>query len=394
MSETKTKNSKKPKEKSGYKWTKVGWIPEEWEIKELGKLGNVLSGLIYSPKDVIDNGTLVLRSSNIQENRLSFKDNVYVDTSNLKFNEVKQDDILICVRNGSKNLIGKNASISKEVEGEAFGAFMSIYRSKHNGFLRHYFKTELYQQEIHKNLGATINSINGSNLKKFKVPFPPLPEQQKISSILNTWDKAIATQEQLIAQKQALKKGLMQQLLTGKKRFAGFEGEWEEVRLEKLLKIGNGKDYKHLNNGTIPVYGTGGIITYVDDFLYEGESVGIGRKGTIDKPVYLTGKFWTVDTLFYCYSFENCKPQYIYYLFQTINWKRYNEASGVPSLSQSTIKSIKVKVPDIKEQTKIIEILSKIDSQIKSLVNKLTEIQKQKQGLMQQLLTGEKRVKV
>ena len=88
-------------------------------------------------------------------------------------------------------------------------------------------------------------------------------------------------------------------------RFGEFEGEWEEKKLREVLTIGSGKDYKHLGVGNIPVFGTGGLMTTVDAFLYDGETVCIGRKGTIDKPMYFKGKIWTVDTLFYTHSFKN-----------------------------------------------------------------------------------------
>ena len=81
--------------------------------------------------------------------------------------------------------------------------------------------------------------------------------------------------------------------------------DWEEIFLGKILDFGSGKDYKHLLNGDIPVYGTGGFMTSVNEFLYDGKSVCIGRKGTINKPIFLTGKFWTVDTLFYTRNFKN-----------------------------------------------------------------------------------------
>ena len=84
-----------------------------------------------------------------------------------------------------------------------------------------------------------------------------------------------------------------------KLRFKEFSGVWEDKLIGQILTVGSGKDYKHLSNGDIPVYGTGGYMLSVNDYLYDGESVGIGRKGTIDKPIFLTGKFWTVDTLFY-----------------------------------------------------------------------------------------------
>src|SRR5690606_1302883 len=107
-----------------------------------------------------------------------------------------------------------------------------------------------------------------------------------------------------------------QHTLQPKLRFPEFEGDWDEIYISNILSIGSGKDYKHLNEGNIPVYGTGGIMTYVDNFIYEGESVGIGRKGTIDKPVFLTGKFWTVDTLFYTHKFSNSLPKFVYNIFQ------------------------------------------------------------------------------
>lgn len=103
-----------------------------------------------------------------------------------------------------------------------------------------------------------------------------------------------------------------------KLRFKEFSDEWVEKPISKALKIGSGKDYKHLNIGDVPVYGTGGYMLSVDKYLYDGESVCIGRKGTIDKPIFLNGKFWTVDTLFYTHSFNNSIPKFIYSIFQKL----------------------------------------------------------------------------
>jgi len=123
--------------------------------------------------------------------------------------------------------------------------------------------------------------------------------------------------------------------------------DWEVKELGDILTFGSGRDYKQLQNGEIPVYGTGGVMTYVNEFLYDGESVGIGRKGTIDKPVFLNGKFWTVDTLFYTHQFLNSNPKFIYYKFCLIKWKEYNEASGVPSLNKNTLQKIKISFPKL-----------------------------------------------
>ena len=191
---------------------------EEWEEVRLGDVGEVISGLTYSPKNIDKNGILVLRSSNVQKRKLAFDDNVYVNTTTLKFNPVEENDILICVRNGSKSLIGKNALINKENKGVAFGAFMSVFRSQHNIFLFQLFDTHIYKREVHRNLGATINSINGSDLKKFKIPFPPLQEQQKIAQVLSTTDKEIELLKKEFEALKEQKRGLMQRLLTGEVR--------------------------------------------------------------------------------------------------------------------------------------------------------------------------------
>ena len=175
--------------------------------------------------------------------------------------------------------------------------------------------------------------------------------------------------------------------------FQDTEG-WKEYKLKSLCEIGNGKDYKHLGSGNIPVYGSGGYMTSVDDFLYDGESVCIGRKGTIDKPIFLTGKFWTVDTLFYTYSFHNCLPKFLYLIFQQINWYKYNEAGGVPSLSKTTIGEINVFAPvekkgDLKEQQKIADCLSSLDELIEATAQKVEALKEHKKGLMQRLFPAE-----
>ena len=123
----------------------------------------------------------------------------------------------------------------------------------------------------------------------------------------------------------------------------------------------------------------------VSDWLYEGESVCIGRKGTINKPFYVDGKFWTVDTLFYTYDFEGILPKYCYYLFQTIDWLQYNEASGVPSLSKSTIERIQISIPSIDEQAKAIQILDRVEMAITCWRELLNHDESIKQYLLSQL---------
>ncbi len=169
--------------------------------------------------------------------------------------------------------------------------------------------------------------------------------------------------------------------------------DWEVKALGDVLSVGNGRDYKHLSFGDIPVYGTGGYMTSVSDYLHDGETVCIGRKGTIDEPQYHTGKIWTVDTLFYTYGFQNVCVKYLFYLFNRIDWKKYNEATGVPSLTSKNILAIIAQFPKLSEQIRIATELSNIDALISELGKLIEKKRAIKQGAMQQLLTGKKRLK-
>ena len=251
----------------------------------------------------------------------------------------------------------------------------------------------LYQILTHKRESIVRTYLQGGQgnlsakiVKKIKIAFPENQEQQKIADLLSAVDNRIQNLEKKKALLEQYKKGVMQQLFKQEIRFKDDEGnafpEWETRKLGDLLTIGSGKDYKHLDYGTIPVFGSGGLMTNVNDFLYDGDSVGIGRKGTIDKPVFLTGKFWTVDTLFYTHTFKNVIPRFILYTFLKINWYKYNEASGVPSLSKRTIE---IGVTSIKEQTKIANFLSAIDQKTDLVDQQIEHAKTYKKGLLQQM---------
>ncbi|RLT91615.1 MULTISPECIES: restriction endonuclease subunit S [unclassified Ketobacter] len=192
----------------------------EWEQKPLGKLGEVVGGLTYSPADVTDEeGTLVLRSSNIQNGSLSFNDNVYVTCTVPEKNITRENDILLCVRNGSKALIGKSALLRGKGINCFHGAFMSIFRAKEPLFIFQLFQSNLFYKEVQKNLGATINSINGSDLRKFKFLIPGSKEERdKIAAVLSSSDQEVSALIHKLDTLKQEKKALMQQLLTGKRR--------------------------------------------------------------------------------------------------------------------------------------------------------------------------------
>ena len=184
-----------------------------------------------------------------------------------------------------------------------------------------------------------------------------------------------------------------------KLRFPEFEndGGWKVVRLGEFITVNSGKDYKHLNFGSIPVYGTGGYMLSVDEELSNIDAVGIGRKGTIDKPQFLKAPFWTVDTLFFLTPQNGFDVKFIYYLSQTIQWKKYAEQTGVPSLSKVSIEHIETIIPpSLPEQQKIATFLTSLDEQISAHTKKLEALKTHKKGLMQQLFpaNGEKTPKL
>lgn len=244
---------------------------------------------------------------------------------------------------------------------------------------------------VQKGAKNTIQISNDTFVSK-PICLPSNPaEQQKIAECLTEMDNLISAQAQKVELLKTHKKGLMQQLFpqpgetTPQLRFPGFTGEWEEKKFGDCFEIGSGRDYKHLTKGNIPVYGSGGYMCSVNNFLFDGESACIGRKGTINNPMLLHGKFWTVDTLFYTYNYVDTFAYFIYLLFLNIDWMKHNEAGGVPSLSKTIINNISVHLPKMLEQQKIAECLSVLDKDIEAESAKLEALKAHKKGLMQQL---------
>ena len=169
-------------------------------------------------------------------------------------------------------------------------------------------------------------------------------------------------------------------------RFKGFSEDWEQRKLGEVVEICSGRDYKHLEEGDIPVYGTGGYMLSVSESLSEkDDAIGIGRKGTIDKPYILKAPFWTVDTLFYCIPKKNYDLNFIYSIYQNINWKSMDESTGVPSLSKMAINKVNVFAPSVTEQTKIGAYFSNLDHLITLHQRKCDEIKTLKKYMLQKM---------
>ena len=217
---TKGLNPNAPMKDSGVEW--LGGVPKHWQMKKLKYVGEAKNGLTYSPNDVSDAsvGTLVLRSSNIQNARLAFEDNVYVDMKVPERSLVHKDDILICSRNGSRRLIGKNALITEDLAGQAFGAFMVVFRSNINLYLYWILNSPLFEYQSGSFLTSTINQLTIGNLDSMEVPIPPIEEQVRIMKYLevemDVFDKLIAKATNAIQLMQERRTALISAAVTGK----------------------------------------------------------------------------------------------------------------------------------------------------------------------------------
>lgn len=165
-------------------------------------------------------------------------------------------------------------------------------------------------------------------------------------------------------------------------RFAHFQNSWQKVSFSQMVSIGSGQSYHHLQSGDIPVYGTGGYMLSVNESLSTQDAIGIGRKGTIDKPYILRAPFWTVDTLFFAIPASGFDLDYLHALSITVPWAKYDESTGVPSLSKNTIYGIEVLTPDLEEQETIGAYFRELDALIVAEVAKLEKLRALKQTML------------
>ena len=216
--------------------------------------------------------------------------------------------------------------------------------------------------------GSTVNNLNKELVGNTEVKVPSIAEQAKIGEYFSKVDDLITLHQKKFEQLTILKKYMLQKMFPQNGsdkpeiRFEGFTDDWEQRKLSDVVDVRSGRDYKHLEEGDIPVYGTGGYMLSVSEALSDDEdAIGIGRKGTIDNPYILRAPFWTVDTLFYAVPREKHDLNFVYGIFQNINWKAKDESTGVPSLSKATINAVSTMTPDYEEQRLIGEYFSNLD---------------------------------
>lgn len=381
-------------------------IPAGWKEKRLKDVGKCLTGLTYTPKDVTDDsGLLVLRSSNVQGGKLVFDDNVYVKRDVNVKNYTQSGDILVCVRNGSSNLIGKNAIITADGNGLPHGAFMMLFRSKHYQYLYQLFSSEMYNKQVYRNLGATINSINSSDFYKFRFLFPPLPEQKAIAALLSTWDEAIEKTERLIQVKEAILKGQIQKLISQRC------DSWPHTKPKKIFDTITEKNFPDeellsvtQDRGVIPRSMLEGRVMSPDgttasyklikrgDFAislrsFQGGIEYSNYQGIISPAYTVLRPKIELSSDFYRLFFKS----YIFiekYLNLGVIGIRDGKQISIPDFL-----SIKIPVPPLEQQKEIAETLSVCQHEIDLLKQLAEKYKTQKRGLMQKMLTGEWRVK-
>jgi len=386
-------NSQFTTHNSQFKKTEIGVIPKDWEVKSLEDNIDLLTGFPFPSNKYSKSGTKLLRGSNVKRGIIDWSSDITQYWEKIipehKMYLLKEGDIVIAM-DGS--LVGRSFARLSQNDLPAL-LLQRVARIRSNSMDMGYLK-ELVCSKYFTEYCDTVKTVTAiphispSDIKNYKVPAPPTKEEQSaIAEVLSDTDNLIQSLEKRIAKKRQIKQGAMQKLLTPKE-------DWEVKKLGEILKVRHGKSQKDVEdrNGQYPILGTGGLMGYGNQFLYDRKSVLIGRKGTIDKPRYMDIPFWTVDTLFYTEIFKCISPKYLFYKFLQIDWYSYNEASGVPSLNAKTIENIEISVPPLEEQTHIAIILSDMDAEIETLEKKLAKHKQLKQGLMQNLLTGKIRL--
>lgn len=228
-------------------------------------------------------------------------------------------------------------------------------------------------------------------LSDIKDYFPIFDEQSAIGSLFRTLDDLLSSYKDNLTNYQALKATMLSKMFpkagqtVPEIRLNGFEEDWERKGLSEVCTINSGRDYKHLKNGDIPVYGTGGYMLSVNEKLSDEDAIGIGRKGTIDKPYLLSAPFWTVDTLFYVICKVGYDLNYLFLIFQKIRWKKFDESTGVPSLSKKTIEKVVSKFPSYEEQCAIGLYFSDLDNLINYYQEKISQLETLKKKLLQDM---------
>ncbi|MEG0498230.1 MAG: restriction endonuclease subunit S [Carnobacterium sp.] len=377
----------------------------DWDFRSLGDEVKFFSGLTYSPDNIVKkDGTFVLRSSNVKNGEIIETDNVYVENKAVNSINVQVGDIVVVVRNGSRSLIGKHATIKKTMENTVIGAFMTGIHSDHSSFVNALLDTRQFEVEIHKNLGATINQITVGNFKKMQFFFPLNSEQEKIGSFFNKLDDLINLQKQLLNDHKELKKAMLQKMFPQKGesvprvRFSGFAENWKQKQLEEisLITMGqspNGDNYTDDPSDYILVQGNadmknGRVVprvwtTQVTKIAEKGDLIlsvraPVGEIGKTDFNVVLGRGVTGIRGNEFIY-------QSLIRMKSSGYWTRYSTGSTFESINSRDIKEALILTPSNGEQEKIGNFFKQLDETIVLYEQKLETYQNLKKAMLQKM---------
>jgi type I restriction enzyme S subunit len=418
--------------KVGYIRTNLGWIPKDWEVLNVSDVFDFLSTNSFSRNQMnYTESDGCLYNIHYGDIHATYSEPI-LDLDKCKQVPVINDDVPISsyisylkegdivMADASEDYAGvgatielsnvKNKKIVAGLHTLAFREKLGVTAQGYRAYLFKHPKVSVSLKVIAT--GSKVYGISKSNLLKISLVLPPLPEQQKIATILSTWDKAIEKLTQLVATKEQRKKGLMQLLLTGKKRFVGFTEDWKEVKLGVIGKVRMCKRiFNHETSalGDIPFYKIGTFGSVSDAYISENKYIEYRSKypfpskgdiifsaaGTLGRKVIYDGKpayFQDSNLVWMEHDESKILNSYLYFAFETLRFD--SEGGTVKRLYNSIILGAKIQLPSIAEQQKIASTLSAADKEIELLKQELNNLQQQKKGLMQKLLTGEVRVKI
>ena len=261
------------------------------------------------------------------------------------------------------------------------------------GYLGHYLNSDAYHRQLLPLMqGIKVISVSKAALQDTQVRFPGLSEQAAIGAALSEIDNLITLHQRKYDKLVIFKKSMLEKMFpkdgesVPEIRFAGFTDPWEQRKFSEIVDVCSGRDYKHLDEGPIPVYGTGGYMTSVSEALsHNRDAIGIGRKGTIDKPYLLKAPFWTVDTLFYAIPKSDINLEFALCSFLNVDWKSKDESTGLPSLSKESINETVLSVPNVVEQNHLGNFFADLDRLITLHQRKLELLQNIKKSLLDKM---------
>lgn len=359
----------------------------EWEEFSLGEIGDSFIGLTYKPTDTVPSGgIIVFRSSNIQDGCIDYKDIVRVNKKVRENLITKNGDLLICARNGSSRLIGKNALLHRTDANQTFGAFMMVFRSDKNHFVHHLLNTKRYTSQVAENLGARINQITSSDLSSFRFFFPKDDkEMTRIASLFDLLDGRIAVQNRLIEDLKKLRCAVSNKLFQSVKGVA--------IPLSDISNIVKGKqingdfladvgEYYVMNGGTEPS-------GYYDNYNVEANTISISEGGNSCGYVQFNRMpFWSGG---HCYTIQDIvsdvETLYLYHYLKSKEESimELRIGTGLPNIQKKDLAEFKVIIPAIEQQRTISNILSLLERKTEVEGRMLIAMRTEKQYLIHQM---------